>query len=110
MAYGNPGNPGPKEDFYSDAPEGAPPESEKEEGAEGAGKSYVLPKEILMGKEFKPGDEVVLKIRAIHGDQIEVEYATEEGKEEDHPEPHAPGAYGEEGEGGGRGEMASMME
>lgn len=36
----------------------------------------LLPKEILMGKDFKVGEEVVLKITAIHDDEIQVAYAT----------------------------------
>jgi hypothetical protein len=41
----------------------------------------VLPKAILAGKEFNVGDEVVLKITAMHDDQISVKYAP--AKEED---------------------------
>jgi hypothetical protein len=42
---------------------------------EGAGESAMLPKSILAGKHFDPGDEVVLKVVAIHGDEVEVEYS-----------------------------------
>lgn len=42
--------------------------------------SALLPKSILAGKEFSVGEEVVLKIVAMHDDEIEVEYAT--GKSE----------------------------
>lgn len=42
----------------------------------------LLPKSVLGGKEFKPGEEVVLKIVHIYEDEVEVEYATgEEGEE-----------------------------
>jgi hypothetical protein len=43
----------------------------------------MLPKEILMGKDFKVGEEVVLQIKAIHGDSVEVAYAPEKGKGEE---------------------------
>lgn len=60
----------------------AKPEEMKDDGA---GESALIPKSLLAGKEFNPGDELVLKIRAIHGDEVEVEYATEEksGKDEE---------------------------
>lgn len=43
---------------------------------EGAGESALLPKSILAGKDFTPGDELVLKVVAMHGDEVEVEYAS----------------------------------
>ena len=58
-----------------DAPEGQP--EEKEMGSETA----LIPKTLLAGKEFNPGDELVLKIVAMHGDEVEVAYATEEKDE-----------------------------
>jgi hypothetical protein len=45
--------------------------------------SALLPKSILAGKDFKVGEEVVLKIDAIHDDEIEVSYATGKSKEPD---------------------------
>lgn len=59
--------------------DGADEGEAKEE--QGAGESALIPKSLLAGKEFKPGDELVLKIRALHGDEVEVEYATEEKTE-----------------------------
>lgn len=46
--------------------------------------SAVLPKSILAGKHFDVGDEVVLKITAMHGDEITVEYS--EGTDDESPE------------------------
>ena len=80
------------EDLYSDpsTPEPSPESTEEaeapeEEGKEDSGQpSAVLPKAILAGKDFKPGDEVVLKITAIHENEIVVEYApakADEGEE-----------------------------
>ena len=91
---------------YGDSPEAAPPkmgaddpysdgagEDEAKEGmhdeakeGEDKGDSVeaVLPKAILAGKEFKVGDEVVLKITAMHDNEISVAYAPAKpgGKEE----------------------------
>lgn len=43
--------------------------------------SALLPKSILAGKEFKVGDEIVLKIDALHDDEVEVSYASDKAKE-----------------------------
>jgi hypothetical protein len=60
----------------SESPDaGEPAEDQKENET-----SALLPKSILAGKEFKVGDEVVLKIDAMYDDEIEVSYAT--GKED----------------------------
>lgn len=92
------------EDYYDDA---APAEtSAPEEGGEEyetEGKVYTLPKAILMGKDFQPGDELVLKIEAIHDDRIEVSYAPAKEQESAPAEEAPPSGMGE-------GEMASMME
>ena len=37
----------------------------------------VVPKSILMGKDFKVGDEVILKIKSMEGENVELEYAPE---------------------------------
>lgn len=65
---------GPGEDTA--APEA--PEEEKTEEAEGA--SALIPKALLGGKDFKVGDEVVLKIVHEYEDEVEVEYAPEKPK------------------------------
>lgn len=113
MAYDNPGG-GGEESMYSDAPETkAAPAAEEGGEDKGGGKTYLLPKEVLEGKKFEPGDEVVLRIVAMHDDQIEVAYAPAKEQE--------GGKGGEEGGGyeappeggaGGMGdrEMSSMME
>lgn len=84
------------------------PEGEQEGQMEG-GETAVLPKSILMGKDFKVGEEVVLKITAIHGDEIQVEYAQDKGSEKggEAPMEEAPAAPAA---GGGGSEYASMME
>lgn len=97
--------------MYGDTPAVSESKSPADAGDESKSDSptAVLPKSILMGKEFKPGDEVVLKIVRMHEDEIEVEYAT--GEEE-----KGEGEAEEAGEGGkatmptGDKEMASYME
>jgi len=59
------------------------PEGEGQaENAQEGGREEVatLPKAILAGKDFKVGDEVVLKITAMHDSEISVEYAPEKKK------------------------------
>lgn len=71
---------------------GAAPEKDKDEGSETA----LIPKSLLAGKQFKPGDEVVLRIVRDYEDEVEVEYATEEGgKGEGEMGPGRRGAYSE---------------
>jgi hypothetical protein len=116
MAYGNPSsNPGPKEDFYDDAPEQAGGEKEGGDEKKGESEDYptaVLPKSILMGKDFKPGDEVVLRITEMHDDQITVTYAPAEEQEKPKEKGEGEMAQAPEsgGEAGGGGGYSSMME
>ncbi len=79
----------PAKSEYYDEPDDQHSALTEKGGEEDAGASAVglLPKAILMGKKFNVGDEVVLKITAIHDDQIEVEYAT---GEEEKPEEGTP--------------------
>jgi hypothetical protein len=96
------------EDNYSDTPdnESAEPTPDNESQESNESPRGLLPKSILMGKDFKPGDEIVLKIDAIHDDEVEVSYATEKkeegggGTEGDYPAEKTAGASG----------MASLME
>lgn len=69
----------------------------------------LLPKSILAGKDFQPGEEIVLKIVRIMDDQVEVSYAPEkESKDE------GPGESPSEGSGEempvGDSQMRSYME
>lgn len=91
------------DDNFSDAPAAPEQPQEKEEASDSP--RALLPKSIGMGKDFKPGDEIVLKIEAVHDDEYEVSYATGKGDEGGgSEEPAAP-----EG-GGGDTAMQSMME
>ncbi len=91
-------------DYYSeggDSPETPMPEGgeagegmekqPEEQGEESVAESALLPKSILAGKTFNVGDEVVLKIKAMHDDEIEVEYATEKGGDKGEPEMRSTG-------------------
>lgn len=77
----------------SDETEAPPTGAEKGEAEEeDTGEATaLLPKSVLGGKEFKPGEEVVLKIVHVYEDEVEVAYATEkpegEAEEEDEEEP-----------------------
>lgn len=76
-------------DLYSDAEEGAPAPAASESKT---GDSYEekepseneataeLPKAVLGGKEFKPGEEVVLEIVRVGEDSVVVKYASEKGE------------------------------
>jgi hypothetical protein len=77
-----------QEDATSAHDEGNEPEEKME------GETALLPKSILAGKEFNVGDEVVLKIVKMDGDEIHVQYA-----------PEKPKGDGEEG-GEGESEMS----
>ena len=74
---------GGADDLYSDGPakesaEDKAPDDDKGENPDDTVEA-VLPKSILAGKEFNVGDEVVLKITAMHDDQISVAYAPAKG-------------------------------
>lgn len=82
------------DEYYPDmggAETGAPTETppEKESDAPESA-TALLPKTVLGGKDFKPGEEVVLKITHVYEDEVEVEYAPSKPTEtETAPEPSA---------------------
>lgn len=101
MAYGS-SNPGPgPEDYFDDSPKMEPKDMQKE-GTEQTG---LLPKALMAGKDFKVGDEIVMKITAIHEKDFEVEYAPEKegSKEEEAGETPAEERAEMAGMGGGGG-------
>lgn len=75
------------ENLYDDGPAQTPPPtgagSDAGASEPSAQPSALIPKALLAGKEFNVGDEVVLKITAMHGDSVQVEYAPEKGKGEE---------------------------
>lgn len=96
-------------DYYADAapaPAAAPaedteaPDAAPEGDQEEAGDSQTaeIPKGVLGGKEFKPGEEVVLEVVQVNEDSVLVRYASEKGgEEEEAPEP-------------AEGQMTSLMQ
>lgn len=107
-AYGNPGGGGA--DIYTDAAdapgEEAPAtETETSTAEEDAGNEPTaeLPKAVLGGKEFKPGEEVVLEVVQVMENSVLVKYASEEGGGEQY---HG----GEEESSAGEDQMGGMME
>lgn len=100
-------------DYFSDSPAGGaeqkPPEGEGQEKETSGGETAVLPKSILGGKEFKPGEEVVLKVVRIHGDSVEVAYAEEKGPGQEEMAQAPPPGGGGPGGGMGASEMAGLM-
>jgi hypothetical protein len=109
-AYG--GNPGPaEEDNFSDAPDSAEKGGEKSEEGESDSPTATIPKALLAGKDFKPGDEVVLQIVSLGEDEAVVKYAPEKPHDESKETEETP-AHNEpagEGAGGGDSGMGSMM-
>lgn len=102
-------------DMYSDAEEApsapaTPPETESPADQDEGGDVAELPKTVLGGKEFKPGEEVVLEVVQVMENSVLVKYASEKGggeryrggKEEEYSE-------SESGPQPPRGSMASMM-
>lgn len=61
--------------LYSDEESPAQGDSKSVDDQNSEQPTGLIPKSLLAGKKFNPGDEVVLKIVADHGDEIEVEYA-----------------------------------
>ena len=101
-------------DYYSDAaapaaatpPEDKEPAAPQEEGSDS--QTAELPKAILGGKEFKPGEEVVLQVVQVNEDSVLVKYASEKGDEEE-PQTTEQSAAPAPAPGGGGGGMAAMM-
>ena len=62
--------------------DGAIPKSE-EKPDENNEQTALIPKGLLAGKDFEPGEEVVFKIVKMHGDEVEIAYATGEESGED---------------------------
>lgn len=104
MLYGNQGS--AQSDPYADAAPMAPEEESKPDMQEEKGEeaTAVIPKALLAGKEWKPGEEIVLQIVQVNEDGAVVKYASEKGGGEEYPE-EAGG--GEEKD--NPGSMSSMM-
>lgn len=71
------------DDYMPSEEAGEPPhdESKEDEG----GDSALLPKSLMAGKDFKPGDEIVLEVVKVYGDEFEVKYASEKKEKSSKP-------------------------
>lgn len=67
--------------YYPEPTEDDSPKPESK-GEEPDTETTLIPKTLLAGKEFKPGDEVIFKIVHMYDDEVEIAYATDEKKEE----------------------------
>lgn len=73
------------QDYYNDGPEeeapgSTPNKQEREEDMDERDEATALiPKSVTGGKDFQPGDEIVLEVIAVHEDELEVRYAKEKG-------------------------------
>lgn len=93
------------EDYYGDAapPASTAPEAKAEPQEETSSDSQTaeLPKSVLGGKEFKPGEEVVLEIVQVNEDSVIVKYATEKGEKKEEAAPKEGGGMSSLYEDGG---------
>lgn len=94
----------PRNDYYGDPsePKDSAPAQDPENRDDANQPTALIPKSLLAGKDFKVGDEIVLKIVALHEEDAEVEYAPEKPDKEEQasePPPQAPPPM--QGPGGG---------
>lgn len=91
--------------MYSDAsPQDPAGEGQEKEAKESEEPTALIPKSLLAGKDFKPGEEIVLQIVSMHENEVEVKYASEKGEEKGESEMAPPAPQG------GGDEMAQMMQ
>src|SRR5574342_368805 len=79
----------PDTSYYPAMDQETPPsggENERED-TEDVAETALLPKSILAGKDFKPGDELVLEVVHLYDDEVEVKYASAKHEEEEETEP-----------------------
>ncbi len=82
---------------------------EEQDETKMGGETALLPKSILGGKDFQPGQEVVLKIVGMHEDEVEVQYAPEKaGDEEESDAPESMGGGSSSEMDKAQGKLASM--
>lgn len=79
MLYGNSGGSDPYSDAVPSTETEKPTAEPQEEKGEEA--TAVIPKALLAGKEWKPGDEIMLQIVQVNEDGAVVKYASEKGGE-----------------------------
>lgn len=73
------------QDYYNDGPDeevpgSTPNKQEREEDMDERDEATaLLPKSVLGGQDFEPGDILELEIVATHEDEVEVRYSKEKG-------------------------------
>lgn len=78
-------------DLYTDAePSPSAEKPHEEEKDESQAPTAEIPKALLGGKEFKPGEEVVLRVVQVNEDSVLVEYASPRDEDSQEKEPAAP--------------------
>src|SRR6478672_1653296 len=76
-------------DYYSSDEQAAPSEAQGEtkpemDKSEDGEQTALIPKTLFAGKDFKVGDDIVLKITHLYDDEAEVKYSSED-KDESKP-------------------------
>ena len=64
--------------LYSDEEQSEAPmdkDSKEPEKSEVEPHSELVSKKLMGGHEVKPGDEIVVQVVAVHGDEVEIKYA-----------------------------------
>lgn len=75
------------EGLYGDEPAPTKNKPQSVDEQEKDNPSALIPKSLLAGKKFNPGDEIVLEIVAEHGEEVEVKYASEKPDKESETKP-----------------------
>lgn len=85
MAYGNPDSGDAMDDLYRGTEGGDKPETIDQENEEEMADQTTVPLKILSphGDPVHEGDEVVVKVTGVHGDQATIMYAPHKAGEED---------------------------
>ena len=71
-------------DYYGDSESDMDekPDMGSESESEEKDTTALIPKSLLAGKEFKPGEEIMFKIVHMYDDEVEIEYSHSDKKEE----------------------------
>lgn len=107
-------NAGAGEDLYGDS-NAQDNQGQTQDQKTGDYESFILPRAVLEGKDYQPGDTLELRIVSIKGDRVEVQCAGDEEKGEgdkgmdEKAEGESPEAGAGGNEGGGN-QMAAMYD
>jgi len=96
---------GESEDLFNDGPSSTPKDMQKD----GDQEEGLLPKSLMAGKDFKPGQEIVLEITGVQEKTFSVRYASEKGDKAKDESSEMPEKETADMGGGGGSESESMM-